>query len=130
MHKNLQPPGWPRPSGYSNGSLAKGEEMIFISGQIGWNASGKFEHVDFPAQVRQALTNVMTILNEAGANGEHIVRMTWYITDKQAYLSNLKAVGRIYRETVGHYFPPMSVVEVSALIEDEARVEIEVTAVK
>ena len=130
MHKILQPPGWPKPSGYSNGSLAKGEEMIFISGQIGWNASGQLDSVEFLAQLRQALLNVMTILKEADAGGEHIVRMTWYITDKQAYLSSLKEVGRIYRETVGNYYPPMSVVEVSALMEDGAKVEIEVTAVK
>ncbi|MFT5349690.1 MAG: enamine deaminase RidA (YjgF/YER057c/UK114 family) [Planctomycetota bacterium] len=124
----LQPKSWPKPKGYSNGILAKGE-LIFVGGQIGWDENETFPSADFAEQVRLALNNTLTILKEAGANAEHIVRMTWFITDKQEYLSSVKAVGQVYREVMGRHFPAMSMVQVLALIEDEAKVEIETTAV-
>lgn len=130
MHTTLLPEGWPRPKGYANGVLAKGSETIFVGGQIGWNSDCVFETRDFTEQVKQALTNVRDILASADAGPEHITRMTWYITDKQAYVNNLRGIGAAYREVLGKHFPAMSVVQVSALIEDEALVEIEVTAVK
>lgn len=130
MHTTLLPEGWPRPKGYANGILAQGGEMIFVGGQIGWNSDCVFETDDFAAQVRQALLNIKAVLAAAGAGPEHIARMTWYITDKQVYLNNLRQIGAAYREVLGKHFPAMSVVEVSALVEDEAQVEIEVTAVK
>ncbi len=130
MHKTLLPEGWPRPKGYANGVVARGESVIFCGGQIGWNSDERFEHQDFIGQVRQALQNVVAVLASADAGPEHVTRMTWYVTDRQQYLADLSAVGRTYREIMGKNFPAMSVVEVSALIEDEALVEIEVTAVK
>ena len=130
MHNILQPEGWAPPKGYSNGVIAEGRQMIFIGGQIGWNAQCRFESDDFVAQVKQTLENVLAVLSSADAGPEHITRMTWYITDKQAYNNNLKAIGSAYREVIGRHFPPMSVVQVVALMEDEAKVEIEVTAVK
>ncbi|MBN7797382.1 RidA family protein [Parahaliea mediterranea] len=130
MHISLLPEGWPRPKGYSNAILARGNETIFVGGQIGWNSDFVFESNDFTDQVKQALTNITDILASADAGPEHITRMTWYITDKQAYVNNLRGIGAAYREVMGKHFPAMSVVEVSALIEDEALVEIEVTAVK
>lgn len=130
MHTTLLPEGWPRPKGYANGILAKGTETIYVGGQIGWNAQCVFETGDFIAQIKQALLNVCAVLESAGAGPEHITRMTWFITDKQAYVSRLAELGPVYREVIGKHFPAMSVVEVSALIEDEALVEIEVTAVK
>lgn len=130
MHTTLLPEGWPRPKGYANGVLAKGTEAIYVGGQIGWNPECVFETSDFIAQVRQALVNVTDILNAAGAGPEHITRMTWYITDKKAYTSRLPELGAVYRDILGKHFPAMSVVVVAALIEDEALVEIEVTAVK
>ena len=128
MLKVLQPPGWSTPKGYSNGVLTENKGLIFIAGQIGWNAREEFESDKFVAQSRQALQNVLLVLNEAGANAEHIVRMTWFITDKQAYLDNTKELGKAYREVIGDFYPPMSMVQVVALMEDEAKVEIEVTA--
>ena len=130
MHQTLLPEGWPRPKGYANGIAARGNELIFVGGQIGWNAECVFETDDFIEQVRQALENVKAVLASANAGPEHMTRMTWYITDKAAYLANLAGLGAAYRDTMGKNFPAMSVVEVSALIEDRAKVEIEVTAVR
>jgi len=123
----LQPPGWPRPRGYSNGVAASGRQ-VFVSGMIGWNAEGRFESEDFALQARQALLNVVEVLREAGARPEHIVRMTWYVLDKREYLAAAEALGAAYREIIGKHFPAMTAVQVNALIEDRARVEIEVTA--
>ena len=130
MHKTLLPDGWPRPKGYANGIVAHGDSIIFCGGQIGWTSDEQFEHHDFVGQVRQALKNVVAVLASAGAGPEHIARMTWYVTNREQYLADLGAVGRVYRAVIGKHFPAMSVVEVSALIESEALVEIEVTAVK
>ena len=124
----LQPPGWKRPSGYANGVAAAGT-MVFVAGQIGWNARGEFETDDLVGQVRQALANVTAVLGEAGAKPEHITRMTWYLTDKREYLARAKEIGAAYREFMGKHFAAMSVVEVTALMEDRAKVEIESTAV-
>ena len=124
----LQPPDWVRPKGYSNGIAARGS-MVFVSGMVGWNAEGKFLALDFAGQVRQALRNIVDVLNEANAKPEHIVRMNWYLVDKQEYLAASREVGAIYRETVGRHYPAMTVVEVSGLLEAQARLEIEVTAV-
>lgn len=124
----LQPPGWPRPKGYANGIAARGLQ-IFVSGQVGWNERGSFESLDFVAQTRQALRNVVAVLAEAGARPEHVVRMTWYVVDKQEYLAAGRELGGIYRELFGRHYPAMTAVEVSGLIEERARVEIEVTAV-
>ena len=126
--KNLQPPGWAPPKGYANGIAARGT-TVFVGGQIGWNGQQQFESDDFVMQSRQALRNVMAILAEAGAGPEHIARMTWYVTDKREYVASLSALGTAYRDVIGRHFPAMTAVEVSALIEDRARVEIEVTAV-
>lgn len=130
MHTTLLPEGWPRPKGYANGVLTRGSETIFIGGQIGWTPEGVFQARDFTSQLKQALENIRAVLESAGAGPEHMARMTWYITDKQAYLDNLRNIGGVYREVMGKHFPAMSVVEVSALVEDEALLEIEVTAVK
>lgn len=124
----LQPPGWARPRGYSNGISARGRQ-VFVSGMIGWDAQGEFHTDDFAGQVRQALQNVVAVLAEAGALPEHIVRMTWYVVDKKEYLDAAKDVGAAYREILGKHFPTMTAVQVTALVEDRARVEIEVTAV-
>ena len=128
MHKTLLPDGWPRPKGYANGVVAHGDSIIFCGGQIGWTSDEQFEHHDFIGQVRQALENVVAVLASAGAGPEHITRMTWYVTNRAQYLEDLAAVGGAYRDVIGKHFPAMSVVEVSALIEPEALVEIEVTA--
>jgi enamine deaminase RidA (YjgF/YER057c/UK114 family) len=124
----LQPPDWPRPRGYSNGIAASGRQ-VFVSGMIGWNAQGRFESDDFALQARQALQNVLAVLREADARPEHIVRINWYVLDKREYLAASEALGAAYRETIGKHYPAMTAVEVRALIEDRARVEIEVTAV-
>ena len=125
----LQPSGWAKPIGYANGIAATGR-LVFVAGQIGWNpATCQIETDDFAAQVAQALRNIADILREAGAEPRHIVRMTWYITDKPAYLEARKEIGRAWREVMGRHFPAMAVVVVSALIEDRAKVEIEATAV-
>jgi enamine deaminase RidA (YjgF/YER057c/UK114 family) len=126
--ETLQPQGWRRPRGYSNGVAASGR-LVFLSGMIGWNAQERFESDDFAAQARQALHNVVEVLREAKARPEHIVRMTWYVVDKREYLAASEELGAAYRELIGKHFPAMTAVEVSALIEDRARVEIEVTAV-
>ncbi len=128
MMQVLQPPGWEKPKGYSNGVAAEGR-LVFVAGQIGWNAACRFDSDDFVAQVRQALANVVAVLAEAGAKPEHITRMTWYVTDKREYLSRGREVGQVFRELIGVYHAAMSAVEVSALMEDRAKVEIEVTAV-
>lgn len=127
--EHLLPEGWPAPKGYANGIAAKGR-MIFVSGQVGWNpVTMKFDHKDFVGQFRQTLENTVAVLRAAGAGPEHMVRMTWYITDKQAYLDNAREVGAAYREVLGKNFPAMAVAIVAALVEDEAMVEIETTAV-
>jgi enamine deaminase RidA (YjgF/YER057c/UK114 family) len=124
----LQPPGWPRPRGYSNGIAASGRQ-VFVSGMIGWNAQGRFDSDDFVLQARQALLNVVEVLREAGADPSHIVRMNWYLLDKREYLAAAEALGAAYREIIGKHYPAMTAVEVRGLIEDRARLEIEVTAV-
>jgi enamine deaminase RidA (YjgF/YER057c/UK114 family) len=124
----LQPPGWPRPRGYSNGIAASGRQ-VFVSGMIGWNAQGRFDSDDFALQARQALSNVVEVLREAGADPSHIVRMNWYVLDKREYLAAAEALGAAYREIIGKHYPAMTAVEVRGLIEDRARLEIEVTAV-
>ena len=124
----LLPPGWPRPRGYSNGVAATGR-MVFIAGMIGWDAHGNFRSDDFGEQARQALKNIAAVLKESGGKPEHIVRMTWYVTDKREYLAAGKAVGAAFREVIGSYNAAMTAVQVTALIEDRAKVEIEVTAV-
>jgi enamine deaminase RidA (YjgF/YER057c/UK114 family) len=124
----LLPRGWPRPKGYANGVAATGRQ-VFIAGMIGWDAEGVFHTDDFAGQVRQALHNIVSVLHEAGGKPEHIVRMTWYVTDKREYLAAGKDVGRAFREVIGSYNAAMTAVEVRALIEDRAKVEIEATAV-
>jgi len=126
--QTLQPPGWPRPRGYSNGIAAAGR-MVFVAGQIGWDEQERFPSDDFVAQTRQALANVIAVLAEAGAGPEHVVRMTWYITDRDEYLARGAEVGAVYRELMGRNYPVMAMVQVVALMEAEARVEIEATAV-
>ncbi len=126
--KILQPPGWPRPKGYSNGVAVRGE-MVFVAGMIGWDAEGRFPADDMAGQVRQALGNIVAVLDEAGAKPEHIVRMTWYVTDKREYLAQQREIGQAFKELIGSYNAAMTAIEVSALIEDRAKVEIEVTAV-
>jgi enamine deaminase RidA (YjgF/YER057c/UK114 family) len=124
----LQPPGWAEPKGYANGIAARGT-MVFVGGQIGWNARQRFEVADFVGQARVALANVVAVLAAAGARPEHLVRLTWYVVDKREYLAGLKALGVAYREVIGRHYPAMTAVEVAGLIEDAARVEIEATAV-
>lgn len=126
--ETLLPKGWQRPKGYSNGIAAEGR-LIFVAGQIGWNEQEQFESRDFVRQLDQALANTVAVLAEAAAGPEHIVRMTWYITDKTEYLAKAKEAGLAYRARMGKHYPAMSVVEVTALMEDEAKIEIESTAV-
>ena len=123
----LQPPDWAPPKGYANGIAARGT-TVFVGGQVGWNGQQQFESDDFVAQARQALSNVMAVLAEAGAGPEHITRMTWYVTDKREYVASLSMLGAAYREVIGRHFPAMTAVQVTALIEDRAKVEIEATA--
>tara|TARA_B100000579_G_scaffold141814_1_gene115181 strand:- start:473 stop:868 length:396 start_codon:yes stop_codon:yes gene_type:complete len=129
-HKQLLPEGWQQPKGYSNGVSASGKEIIFLGGQIGWDINGNFPSREFLGQLTQTLENVKAVLNAAEVAPEDMTRMTWYLTDKAVYVNNLREVGKIYREIMGRNFPAMSVVQVSALVEDEALIEIEVTAVK
>jgi enamine deaminase RidA (YjgF/YER057c/UK114 family) len=124
----ILPEGWPRPKGYANGVVAQGR-MLFIAGMIGWDAQGVFHSDDFAVQARQALRNVADVLREAGGKPENIVRMTWYVTDKREYLAAAREVGQAFREIIGSYNAAMTAVEVKALIEDRAKVEIEATAV-
>jgi enamine deaminase RidA (YjgF/YER057c/UK114 family) len=126
--KLLQPAEWLPPKGYANGIAAKGT-LVFVGGQIGWNGQQQFETDDFIAQTRQALVNIVAVLREANAGPEHMVRMTWYIVDRDEYMARLKELGAVYREVIGRNFPTMSCVEVSRLVEQRAQVEIEVTAV-
>ena len=124
----LKPAGWPRPSGYSNGIAATGRQ-IFVAGQVGWDGSCKFNSARLADQVRQALENICAVLAEAQAGPEHIVRLTWYLTSRDEYLSDLENIGAAYRDVMGKNFPVMSVVQVTALMEAQAKVEIEATAV-
>jgi len=128
MMKLLQPSGWAEPKGYANGVVARGA-MLFVGGQIGWNAQQQFESDDFIAQTRQTLQNILAVLQAGGAGPEHMVRMTWYVVDRVEYVARLKELGAVYREVMGKNFPAMTCVEVSALVEERARIEIEVTAV-
>ncbi|CAM0554955.1 RidA family protein [Vreelandella titanicae] len=128
FHQFLHPSHWKAAVGYANGVLASGQS-VFVGGQIGWNADQVFESDDFVVQVNQALQNIVAILKEANAGPEHIVRLTWYVTDKQEYLARLKEVGAAYREVLGKHFPAMTMVQVAGLVEDQAKVEIEATAV-
>jgi len=124
----LQPPGWARPRGYSNGISASGR-TVCVSGMVGWDAECVFQTDDFAGQVRQALQNIVEVLTEANAKPEHIVRMTWYVIDKKEYVGAYKEVGEAYRDVIGRHYPTMTAVQVAGLIEDRARVEIEVTAI-
>jgi enamine deaminase RidA (YjgF/YER057c/UK114 family) len=129
MSDILQPEGWAKPSGYANGIAARGR-LVFVAGQIGWNPrTCEIETDDFAAQTEIALRNVAAVLREAGAGPEHVTRMTWYITDKSAYLAARRDIGRAGREGMGRHYPAMAAVVVSALVEDRARIEIEATAV-
>jgi enamine deaminase RidA (YjgF/YER057c/UK114 family) len=123
----LQPPDWAPPNGYANGIAARGL-TVFVGGQIGWNGQQQFESDDFVTQAKAALRNVLAVLAEAGARPEHITRMTWYVTDKREYVASYRALGAAYREVIGRHFPAMTAVQVTALIEDRAKVEIEATA--
>ncbi len=127
-HLIVQPAGWASPKGYANGVLASGRQL-FVGGQIGWNAQCQFDSDDLVDQVRQALRNCLAVVEAAGGRPEHIVRMTWYLVDKKAYVARLKEIGVAYREVMGRNFPAMTAVQVMSLVEDRARVEIEVTAV-
>ena len=124
----LLPPGWPRPKGYANGVVAQGRQ-VFIAGMIGWDAQGVFHSDVFADQARQALANIVAVLQAAGGRPEHIVRLTWYVLDKREYLAAGRAVGQAFRELIGNYNAAMTAVQVTALIEDRARLEIEATAV-
>jgi enamine deaminase RidA (YjgF/YER057c/UK114 family) len=129
IHRTLQPAEWASPRGYSNGVEAEGR-MVFVAGQIGWNpVTCAFETDDFVGQVDQALRNVAAVLREAGAGPEHVARMTWYITDRVAYAENTRTIGRVYRDAFGPHYPAMTLVVVAGLLEEEAKVEIEATAV-
>jgi len=124
----VQPEGWPRPRGYANGVEARGQ-LLFVAGQVGWNEQEQFASDDLVEQVRQALKNTLAVLAAGGAGPQHVARMTWYITDKREYLRRAPEIGAVYRELMGRRYPAMSMVEVAALMEDRARVEIETTAV-
>ena len=128
MIQKIQPPNWAEPKGYSNGILARGA-MLFVGGQIGWNAQQQFESDDFVAQTRQTLQNIAAILKAGGAGPEHMVRMTWYIVDRVEYNARLREIGGVYREVLGKNFPAMTCFQVAALVEERAKIEIEVTAV-
>jgi enamine deaminase RidA (YjgF/YER057c/UK114 family) len=124
----LQPPSWARAKGFANGIVAKGN-LVFIAGQIGWTGQGEWVEKTFAGQFRQTLKNILEVLAQAGGRPEHIVRLTWYVLDKQEYLAALREVGAAYRELMGRHYPTMAVVQVGALVEDQARLEIEATAV-
>ena len=127
-NRTVLPEGWHRPKGYSNAVIAQGRQ-IYVAGQVGWDSEERFNSDDIAEQAAQALRNVVAVLEAAGAGPEHIVRMTWYVTDKAAYMAGLKEIGQAYREIIGRNFPAMTAVEVTALIEDRAKVEVECTAV-
>ncbi len=124
----LLPPGWPRPKGYSHGIAARGR-LVFVAGQIGWDAAGKFPGDELAAQLKQTLENTLAVMLQAGAGPQHVVRMTWYITSKAEYLRQLSQIGETYRQVMGKHYPAMAVVVVAALMEDRAKIEIETTAV-
>jgi len=126
--KMLQPPGWAAPKGYANGVTSRGR-LVFVAGQVGWNAAQQFESSDFVAQAAQALANVVEVLREGGATPAHVVRMTWYVRDKREYLARQRALGEAYRAVMGGHYPAMTAVEVSGFVEEGAQVEIEATAV-
>ena len=126
--QTLQPPGWARPKGFSNGIACRGN-LVFIACQIGWTGQGEWKERSFAGQFRQALANILEVLKEAKGGPQHIVRLTWYVLDKKEYLASLAEVGAAYRELMGRHYPTMAVVQVSGLVEDEARLEIEATAV-
>jgi enamine deaminase RidA (YjgF/YER057c/UK114 family) len=126
--RTLEPPGWAAPRGYANGIAARGT-LVFVGGQVGWNAAQAFESDDFVTQARQALANVVEVLAVAGARPEHVVRLTWYVVDRDEYVDSYRALGKAYREVMGRHFPAMTAVEVARLVEPRARVEIEATAV-
>jgi len=126
--QTLQPPRWARPKGYANGIVARGR-LVFVSGMTGWDENCRFANADFLGQARKALQNIVEVLAEAQAKPEHIVRMTWYVVNKQEYLNCSRELGVVYREIIGRHYPAMTAVEVTALMEDQARVEIEATAV-
>jgi enamine deaminase RidA (YjgF/YER057c/UK114 family) len=128
MLTRLQPPDWAPPKGYANGIAARGT-LLFVGGQVGWNAQQQFESDEFVAQAAQALQNIVAVLAQAGARPEHVVRLTWYVVDRDEYLSSLSALGRAYRDIMGRHYPAMSAVQVVALMEARARLEIEATAV-
>ncbi len=127
-HKTLQPEGWLAPRGYANGIEASGRQ-IYVGGQIGWNGQCQFETDDLVAQIKQALSNCVAVVAAGGGLPGHIVRMTWYLRDKKEYVARLKEIGSVYRDVMGRHYPAMSAVQVADLIEDEAKIEIEVTAV-
>lgn len=124
----LQPPGWVQPKGYANGIAASGRQ-IYVGGTVGWNERQEFTSDDISEQTRQTLENIVAVLAQANAGPEHVVRMTWYVTDKQEYLGAAKQIGAAYRSIMGYHFPAMALVQVVALVEDRAKVEIETTAV-
>lgn len=128
VHEELHPANWAKPKGYANGIAAEGR-LVFIGGQIGWTGDQRFEARDLAGQTRQTLANILAVLAEAGGGPQHITRMTWYIVDKKDYLANLREIGAAYRDVMGKHFPAMAMVQVAGLIEDEAKVEIEATAV-
>ncbi|NCF09876.1 MAG: RidA family protein [Gammaproteobacteria bacterium] len=128
MHQALQPPGWARPKGYANGIVAHGR-MLFVAGQVGWNAEERFESDAFVDQARQALANIVAVLAEADAGPETIARMTWYVLDKDEYLACARDLGAAYRDVIGDHYPAMSLVQVAGLVETGAKLEIEATAV-
>jgi len=127
--KILQPPSWAKPRGFSNGIAVKGGTTVYVAGQVGWTGAGAWEVKDFTGQFRQALRNVLEVLAQAGGRPEHVVRLTWYVVDRNEYLVSMKAIGPAYRELMGKHYPTMSVVQVSGLVEGLARLEIEATAV-
>jgi enamine deaminase RidA (YjgF/YER057c/UK114 family) len=128
MSEILQPPGWARPKGYSNGIAASGK-LVFLAGQVGWSGEGRWQERGFAGQFRQALANILEVLAQAHGKPEHIVRLTWYVLDKREYMDSLKEAGVHYRELMGRHYPAMTVVQVGGLVEPEARLEIEATAV-
>jgi enamine deaminase RidA (YjgF/YER057c/UK114 family) len=129
MMKTLQPPAWAKPRGFSNGIAVKGGTTVYIAGQVGYNGQGVWEEKGFAGQFRQALANILEVLAEAGGRPEHVVRLTWYVLDKKEYLGAIREVGAAYRELMGRHYPVMAVLQVSGLVEDAARLEIEATAV-
>ena len=129
IHQQLNPSSWRRPKGYANGVVAGPGRTLFLAGQVGWNGEQRFETDDFALQTAQALRNIVALLEEAGARPEHLVRLTWFVTDKGEYLDSLAGVGAAYLDIIGRHFPAMSLLQVVALVEDRAKVEIEATAV-